>query len=551
MTDPIYSVQNQAPPLDEYDLFATDPALREAAVREGAGWATQRIESAGPAFATPHNFALGRLANEYRPVLHTHDSTGRRSDVVEFHPAWHELMELAVGHGLIALPWTEQNRGAQVARAAIHYLYSQVEVGTACPIAMSFGAVPVLRKFQDDIPDLCSIWLPKLLSSRYDKRFIPADRKDGVLIGMGMTERQGGSDVRENISFAEPVGGRGRGQRYRIRGHKWFLSAPMCDAFLVTAQTAGGVACFFVPRFVDDGKLNALRFQRLKNKLGNHSNASSEAEFLDATGFLLGEEGRGVPTIIEMATHTRLDCVLATAGMQRRALALALHHTRHRHAFGAALIGMPMMRNVLCDLAVESEATTALAMRLARTFDDNASDQDRALGRVLTPAAKFHVCKRGPQFAAEAMEVHGGNGYVEDSELPRIYRELPLLSIWEGSGNVMCLDMLRAIARDRATLEALQEELNAARGMDERLDRFVERLKGTATSGIDEWDGRRLAHAIVLAVQGSLLVAHAPPDVADAFCATRLAAHDWGLSFGTAPAISAADAILERAAPEP
>lgn len=547
MTDPILTVQNQPPPFEADDLFGKDAALREALEREGAGWARSSVESAAAAFSSPRNFELARQANQFPPVLRTHDSSGRRSDVCEFHPAWHELMEMAIGAGLIAMPWTADRDGAQVARAAIHYLYSQVEVGTECPIAMSFGAVPVLRKFEDDIPEISSVWLPGLLSNRYDARFLPADQKDGLLIGMGMTERQGGSDVRENISFAEPADKRGPGQRYRIRGHKWFFSAPMCDAFLVTAQTDGGVACFLVPRFTEDGELNSLRFQRLKDKLGNHSNASSEVELHDAKGWMLGEEGRGVATIIEMATHTRLDCVLATAGMQRRALSLALHHAGHRHAFGGPLIEKPMMRNVLCDLAIESEATTAMAMRLARTFDDNASDHDRALGRVLTPAAKFHVCKRGPQFAAEAMEVHGGNGYVEDSELPRIYREMPLLSIWEGSGNVMCLDVLRAITRDAASMDALNAELKAAQGMDTRLDRMIDRLTTMTTSAAQEWDGRRLAHGICLTLQGALLVSHAPPAVAEAFCATRLGDSGWGSSFGTGEQDSYSTSILERA----
>lgn len=547
MTDPIHTVQNQPPPLEPVDLLGNDSALREAIEREGAGWAMSQVQSAAASFSSPRNFELARQANQFPPVLRTHDNHGRRSDICEFHPAWHELMELAVGAGLIALPWTADRDGAQVARAAIHYLYSQVEVGTECPIAMSFGAVPVLRKFKDDIPEISSVWLPGLLSGRYDARFVPADKKDGLLIGMGMTERQGGSDVRENISFAEPADERGPGQRYGIRGHKWFFSAPMCDAFLVTAQTDGGVACFLVPRFLDNGTLNTLRFQRLKDKLGNHSNASSEVELHDAVGWMLGEEGRGVATIIEMAAHTRLDCVLATAGMQRRALSLALHHASHRQAFGGPLIEKPMMRNVLCDLAIESEAATALAMRLARSFDDKASDHDRALGRVLTPAAKFHVCKRGPQFAAEAMEVHGGNGYVEDSELPRIYREMPLLSIWEGSGNVMCLDVLRALARDAATMEALHAELEFARGKDPRLDRAIDGLKSMIAAGAQQWDGRRLAHTISLTLQGALLVSHAPSAVAELFCATRLGDSNWGASFGTNEHDSYSSFILERA----
>lgn len=549
--DPVTAVLNQPPPLEDYDLYSTNAALREALAREGGADAESRLAEAGRVFGQANVLKLGDLANDHRPVLKTHDGRGRRRDEVEFHPAWHALLEIGVSRGLVSLPWNQPRPGAAVARAGLFMLFAEVEAGTQCPMSMSHGAVPVLSKFAADVPEIEETWLPKLLSGQYDPRFLPAAEKRGVLFGMGMTERQGGSDVRTNLTEAVAEADRGPGRRYRLTGHKWFFSAPMCDAFLVLAKAEGGVSCFLVPRFEPDGRLNAIRINRLKEKAGNWSNASSEVEFHGALGTLLGEEGRGVATIIEMASHTRIDCVLAAAGMMRRALAIVLHHTRDRVAFGRPLSAQPLMQNVLADLAVESEAATRLAMRLARTVDAGASHQDRLLGRLLTPAAKFHVCKRAPAFAFEAMEAMGGNGYVEESRLPRIYRELPVLSIWEGAGNVMCLDVLRGLARDPGAVEALGAELAAVRGDDPRLDIHAEGLMASLSApAIAEADARRLAHRITTAVTAALLVRDAPFPVADAYLATRLAGNGWGASFGTLPPEQPVEPILARAWPE-
>ena len=546
--DPVHAVINQSTPLEDFDPFRGDRALREALVREGGGWAAAALGEAARLFASRQTMELARLANRQPPELHSHDRYGRRLDRVDFHPAWHQLLAMAIERGIVALPWQSPAAGSHVARAALFYLYSQTETGTQCPIAMSYGAVPVLQRCSADLPQIDTVWLPKLLSREYDARFLPAVEKRGVLFGMGMTERQGGSDVRRNITQARALGRRAPGEAYAITGHKWFLSAPMCDAFLVLAQAEGGISCFLVPRFLDDGSQNMVLLQRLKDKLGNHSNASCEVEFHAATGFLLGDEGRGVPTIIEMATYTRLDCVLATAGMQRRALSVALHHAAQREAFGARLIDKPLMAMVLADLALEAEAATSLALFLAHCFEPAAPESRQLLGRLLTPAAKFHVCKRGPQFAAEAIEVLGGNGYVEDIDLPRIYREMPLLSIWEGAGNVMCLDVLRVAAREPASIDALRDTLHGVRGSNADLDAFIERLtKRLRQPG--EADGRTVAHGIALAVQAALLVQYAPGTLGEAFCRSRLAGDDgWGASFGTLPPGTAVRAIIERAA---
>ena len=516
--------------------------MLDGLARHGAAWIAPALEDVGRRVASESTLHLAALANANPPRLLTHDRHGRRIDEVEFHPAWHELLGMAVRDGLVALPWESERAGSQVARAALFYLYAQAEAGTQCPIAMSYGVVPVLRKLAAAHPDIESLWLPKLLSRRYDPRLVPARDKPGVLFGMGMTERQGGSDVRRTLSVAEALGG----GRYRITGHKWFFSAPMCDAFLVLAQAPRGLSCFLLPQFRDDGSRNALRFQRLKDKLGNRSNASSEVEFHGADALLLGDEGRGIATIIEMATYTRLDCVLAAAGMQRRALAVALHHAGQREAFGRRLVEQPLMQNVLGDLAIECEATTRLALYLASCYEAGADEQDRLIGRLLTPAAKFHVCKRGPPFAAEAIEVLGGNGYVEEQDLPRIYRELPLLSIWEGSGNVMCLDVLRTVAREPRAVDALLARLREASGASAEFDRQVERV-AALLAGAGEADGRRLAHAVTLAVQATLLVMHAPDDVSEPFCRSRLG--EGGASFGTLGASHGIEAVLERAMP--
>jgi putative acyl-CoA dehydrogenase len=451
------------------------------------------------------------------------------------------MMEIGVAQGVHSAPWVDAKPGAHVARAAGVILLVQIESGVQCPITMTYGAVPALRR----VAKVAAPWLERVYSRSYDGAFRPIGDKQGALIGMGMTEKQGGSDVRANSTRAEPAGN----NEYRITGHKWFLSAPMCDAFLVLAQAPGGLSCFFVPRWTPDGQINAIRINRLKDKVGNRSNASSEVEFQGAHGWLAGDEGRGVPTILEMGTYTRLDCALGTAGLMRQAVAQALHHAAHRTAFQRRLIDQPLMENVLADLAIESEAATALTLRLARAFDRQDDAAEAALRRLLTPAVKYWVCKRGPMLAAEAMEVLGGNGYVEESMMPRIYREMPLSSIWEGSGNIMCLDVLRAVGRTPDALDAYFAELDEAAGADRRLDTFVQELRDDfAAEAKDESRARRLVERIALAMQGALLIRHAPPAVADAFAATRLAG-DQGYCFGTLPANCDSRAIVERAMP--
>jgi putative acyl-CoA dehydrogenase len=534
-------VFNQPAPLADYDLFGSDRALKEAVAREGGGWAADRLADFGRRLGRAETIEWGFQANRNPPVLQTFDRFGGRRDAVEFHPAWHSLMALAVGEGVHTAPWAEPEPGVHVARAATVLMLCQIEAGVQCPITMTYGAVPAVRQQAA----IATEWLPRLYSRRYDPRFRPAKEKTGALMGMGMTEKQGGSDLRGNTTRAEPEGSSGA---YRLVGHKWFLSAPMCDAFLVLAQAPTGISCFFLPRWTPEGQLNALRLQRLKDKLGNRSNASSEVEFQGALAWLVGEEGRGIPVIIEMATYTRLDCALGSAGLMRQALAQALHHAGHRTAFQRRLIDQPLMTAVLADLALESEAATALALRLARAFDRQDDPGETALRRLMTPAAKYWICKRGIALAGEAMEVLGGNGYVEESLMPRLYREMPVNSIWEGSGNVMCLDVLRALQRTPEAADALRAELAPARGGDPRLDRFLARLDEALAGRPDEAQARRLAEMIVLAVQGALLARFAPPAIADAFCASRLEGERGG-AFGALPPGLDLHAIVERAAP--
>lgn len=536
---------NQAPPLEAYNLYTSDLALQEAVRRAGAGWAEAWLAEFGAQLGRPETIALGATANRYPPVLHTHDRFGNRRDEVEFHPAYHELMALGFGAGLHSSPWAEPRPAAHAARAAAYVLYGQVETGTQCPMTMTYASVAVLARHAETLPGVAQVWLPRLYARRYDPRFVPVARKAGASIGMGMTEKQGGSDVRSNTSRAEPVGADGA---YRITGHKWFFSAPMCDAFLVLAQASGGLTCFFLPRHLEDGSRNALRLLRLKDKLGNRSNASAEVEFEQALAWRVGDEGRGVATILEMVNYTRLDCAIGSSALMRQALVQAIHHARHRSAFGRRLVEQPLMRNVLADLALESEAATALALRLAAAYD-SADAHERALRRLLTPVAKYWICKRMAPFAEEAMEVLGGNGYIEESIMPRIYREAPVNSIWEGSGNVMCLDVMRAARRSGESVAALLDELAAARGGDARLDAFVAELRRALADPADhEPMARRLTERIALALQGALLVRHAPKEVADAFCAARLA-NDAGACFGTLPAGSAFAKIIDRAWP--
>jgi putative acyl-CoA dehydrogenase len=533
---------NQPPPFEGRNLYLTHRVIQEAIRREGASWAEQRLTEWGAKLGRAETFALAARANRFGPELNTHDRFGNRIDEVTFDPAWHMLMTMALNEGEHAVTWSEPRAGAQVARAAAYLMHAEVESGTQCPLTMTFAGIPVLRRHVAAIPLFATQWLPRLLSRDYDPRSAPVGDKTSALLGMGMTERQGGSDVRSNTTRAE----RGIDGTYRLTGHKWFFSAPMCDAHLVLAQAGHGLSCFFLPRYLDDGNRNAVRLQRLKDKLGNRSNASSEVEFDGATAWLMGEEGRGVAVIIEMVRHTRLDCAIGSAGLTRAAAAQALHHASHRRAFGKLLIEQPLMRNVLADLALESEAATSLALRLARAFDAGDDTADAALARLATPALKYWICKRAPTVAAEAMEVLGGNGYVEESLLPRLYREAPLNSIWEGSGNIMCLDVQRAAQREPAAVEALFDELGRCRGGDARLDRHVDVLKTMFAGGSYEADARQQAGAIALALAGALLVRHAPHAVADAYCSTRLTGQHASM-LGTLPANSDFAAIIERA----
>jgi len=509
-------VLNQPPPLADYNLFATDRVLREAVAREGAGWACAELEEYGRKAGSAEAIEWGVLANEYPPVLQTHDRYGHRRDEVEFHPAWHHLMRLAVEHGIHSLPWARPSPGAHVARAALAMLASENEAAHICPISMTYAAVPALRQNGA----IAGQWNPLIFSTRYDPAFRPAPEKHGALIGMAMTEKQGGSDVRANSTRAEPA----TDGAYVLNGHKWFCSAPMSDAFLVLAQAPRGLSCFLLPRWTPDGKRNAFHLQRLKPKLGNRANASSEVEFHGAWARLIGEEGRGVATIMEMVHHTRLDCVIGSAALMRRAVVEAVHHARYRHAFGRALIRQPLMRNVLADLALESDAATMLAMRLARAFDEG----DRAFARLAVAVGKFWVSKRTAPLVAEALECLGGNGFVEHSMMPRLYREAPLNSIWEGSGNVIALDVLRAIVKEPETLERVLAEIRTAH--DPRLERFV----ADVHADVEESGARRTAERLALALQASLLIRFGPPAIADAFCASRLDG-DWGHTFGSLP----------------
>jgi putative acyl-CoA dehydrogenase len=540
-----HTVFNQTPPLTDYNLFASDVALKEAVQREGASWAAPELELAGAELGTCTQFEHARLANRFPPVLHNFDARGARIDSIEFHPSWHALMRGITARGYHSSPWSPGATapGAHAARAAGYMMQAQLESGTLCPTTMTYGAIAAMRRDAW----LARDWVPRLLSREYDSRDIPFEKKRAGLIGMGMTEKQGGSDVRANTTRAV----RSSDGSYRITGHKWFFSAPQCDAHLVLAQSSGGLSCFFMPRRLPDGSLNGIYIQRLKDKLGNRSNASSEVEFVDAWAAPLGEEGRGVATILEMGTFTRLDCCTGSAGMMRLALVQALHHAHHRKAFGSLLIEQPLMRSVLVDMALESEAACALSLRLARAFDSD-SLSEMALRRALTSAAKFWVCKRGCELAAEAMEVLGGNGYTEELPLARIAREMPVNSIWEGSGNIMCLDTLRAFGKSQATREAVLDELSVARGQERHFDAAFERFAaGIGPEAMTEAHARRFAQSFVTLIQAKLLIAGAANPtaaaVAEGFCATRLGDQGWGAVFGAGTAQVNGAAILARA----
>jgi putative acyl-CoA dehydrogenase len=572
MTGPhaTHEVLNQVPPLAGHDV-AQDPALLEALDREGAGAVLDELHELGMLAGAQQTQDQARLANEFPPRLRTHDRYGQRIDEVEYHPAWHALMDTAVTHGLHAAPWVDGKPGAHLARAAKFYVWGQAEAGHSCPISMTYAAVPALRH----APELAGRFEPLLGSRSYDPGLRPAEGKAGLLAGMAMTEKQGGSDVRAGTTRAEPAPSLGAGAHV-LTGHKWFNSAPMCDLFLVLAQCSStqcsstqcsstqcsstqcsstqapaGLTCFLLPRVLPDGTRNAMRIQRLKDKLGNRSNASAEVEYDSAVAWQLGEPGRGVRTIIDMVTATRLDCVLGSAAAMRHGTVAAAHHCAHRHAFGKRLIDQPLMAGVLADLAVESEAATTLAVWLAGAAQ-RAIDGDRAeaaLLRAALPAAKYWVCKRAVVHAAEALECHGGNGYVEDSGLPRLYREAPLNSIWEGSGNVTALDVLRAMTREPEAVQALLTETGLAAGADPRLDAAIGAVRESlADLATIEPRARLVAERAVLALQGSLLVRYGHPAVAEAFCASRLGG-DWGHTFGTLPPGLGLGAIIERAVP--
>jgi putative acyl-CoA dehydrogenase len=521
-----HEVLNQSPPFEDINLYSTDRALMEAVTREGGGSAAKRLADFGAACGSAGAFERGRLANENPPRLKAFDTKGHRLDVVEFHPAYHECMSLSAAEGLHCSAWEHLREpgakplpGANVVRSAGCYMASQMEAGHQCPITMTNAAVPTLLSQ----PEIAAEWLPKILTRDYDKSFKPAAAKRAVTIGMGMTEKQGGTDVRANSTRAEPAGAGGPGAEYIITGHKWFMSAPMCDAFLVLAQAEKGLSCFLLPRFLPDGSVNALRFQRLKDKLGNRSNASSEVEFQGAHAWLIGEEGRGVPGIIEMVTGTRLDCAVASAGLMRLMLANAIHHCRYRTVFQRKLVDQPLMLQVLADLALDAEAATALAFRLARSFDRVTDKNAAAWRRLMTPVTKYWVCKMAPAFGYEAMECLGGNGYVEEGLAARVYREMPLNAIWEGSGNVMALDLLRVLQREPETAAIVLEDLATVAGGDAQLKAQLDRVQRMLHEPRAlERRGRSLTEALATLAAGTILRAHAPAFVADAFIATRL-----------------------------
>ncbi|WP_206510128.1 acyl-CoA dehydrogenase family protein [Rhodococcus sp. BGS-1C] len=536
---PTHIVSNQVPDLVPYDT-SEDASLMEGLRREGAEWAEADVRRLGVRAGSVEAQNWGRLANEYPPVLRTHDRYGNRIDEVEFHPHWHDLMSVAVENGLHATPWQSDRPGEHVARAAKFYAWGQVEAGHMCPISMTYAAVPALRHNSA----LAQMYEPLLASTQYDFGLRVPSSKRGLIAGMSMTEKQGGSDVRANTTTATPSAD----GSYSIVGHKWFTSAPMSDMFLTLAQAPGGLSCFLLPRVLPDGTRNLIVLQRLKDKLGNKSNASGELEYQGATGWLVGEEGRGVPTIIEMVNMTRLDCVIGSAAGIRNATVRAVHHARHRSAFGATLVDQPLMRNVLSDLIIESEAATTVMMRLAGATDKAARGdaQETELRRIALAVTKYWVCKRAPSHAAEALECLGGNGYAEESGMPRLYRESPLMSIWEGSGNVAALDSLRALVKQPDSVEAYFTEVGHAAGADSRLDDAVSRLgKELADRSDIEYRARRVVELMALVLQGSLLVRHGDPAVADAFCASRLG-EDWGGAFGTLPTGVDTAAVLAR-----
>ncbi|MRT13030.1 isovaleryl-CoA dehydrogenase [Enterobacteriaceae bacterium RIT711] len=514
-----HTVFNQPIPLNNSNLFLSDISLTEAVAREGAGWDAELLASIGQQLGSAESLELGRLANANPPELLRYDSSGERLDDVRFYPAWHLLMQGLCANRIHNLPWQEDARqGSFVARAARYVQHAQVEAGTLCPITMTFGAIPLLLKH---LPKEFQPWLKPMLSDRYDAHLAPGSQKRGLLIGMGMTEKQGGSDVLSNTTRAEAIGKRGSGEMYRIVGHKWFFSVPQSDAHLILAQAKGGLSCFFLPRFLPDGQRNQVRFERLKDKLGNRSNASSEVEFCDATAWLIGEEGEGIRSILKMGGYTRFDCALGSHGLMRRALSVALYHAHQRQAFGKTLIDLPIMRQVLGRMALQLEGQTAFLFRLARAWESPGNPHELAYSRLFTAAAKFSICKSGIPFVAEAMEVLGGMGYCEDSELPRIYREMPVNSIWEGSGNIMSLDVLRVLAKQPGAMEMLHAEFDEVKGQNRHFDRSWRQLQQRLHKPQEEW-GREVTRTLALLATGTQVLQHLSPPLGEAWCRMML-----------------------------
>jgi putative acyl-CoA dehydrogenase len=547
-----HEVKNQPSPREDFDAFTSDAALREGLSQQAPSWVVPKVAAYGPLVGSTQTQSWAALANKHTPELRTHDRYGHRVDEVDYHPSYHALMSQAMRHEVHSLTWTLGERhgtGGHVAHAALSYLHAQAEPGTACPLTMTHACVPALRMQ----PELAALWEPRVTAASYDERCMPAADKSSATIGMAMTEKQGGSDVRENSTTAKPLGQAGPGQAYELTGHKWFCSAPMSDAFLTLAQTPAGLSCLLVPRFLPDGTRNRFLIQRLKNKLGNRSNASSEIEYDRTYAQLVGEEGRGVPTIIQMVAQTRVDCAAGSAGLMRHALAEAIHHARGRRAFGKRLAEHSLMQSVLADMALEVEAATALWLRVARSYDDARQDEAaRALSRAATPIAKYFITHRTPQLTFEAMECLGGAGYVEESAMPRLYREAPVNSIWEGSGNVQCLDVLRAMSREPSTFDALLAEIDSARGENRVLDEAVSDLKRgfaqVSRSSQLEAQARYWVERLALCLSASLLVRTAPAFVADAYCSTRLPGRA-GTEYGALSVTIEAEQLIERALP--
>lgn len=540
-----HQVFNQAPALVNYNMYDGDTALKQAVVREGAAWAVAEISAHGARTGSAEVIEWGYQANEFKPQFYSHDRFGHRVDLVKYHQGYHQLMALALESGLHSRVWTNPQTGAHVARAAASMLQAQVDAGHGCPLTMTFAAVPAIQT----TPSLAETWLPKILAHGYDPRNVPHTEKQALTIGMGMTEKQGGSDVRANTTQAYPTGQTGTGQAYELVGHKWFTSAPMCDAFLMLAQSSGGLSCFLVPRWKPDGSKNPIQVQRLKNKMGNISNASSEIELRNALGWMLGEEGRGVATIIEMVSMTRFDCMVGSTASMRQAVAQAIHHADHRRAFGQRLIDQPAMQNVLADLQLEVEGAVALVMRMARALDNPHDEHEKCLLRLGLPAGKYWITKRNPNHAYEAMECIGGNGVMDDFIMARLYRDAPINAIWEGSGNVQALDMLRAMSKSPDSVQVWFDELNKAKGAHAQLDQAIQRLRAEFTDFSDmQYRARHIVEQMALLMQASLLVQAGQHQVSDAFIQSRLLAQG-ERNYGTLPRGVDCATLIDRGHP--